>query len=130
MPRPVIIFDGQCPFCQKQIARIRARDPRNIFEYTPRQTPGLDQRFPILTQGDFNTGMRLIRPDGTIAVGADAVYEIARQLPAYRAAAWLYRVPVLKQIFRGLYAWVAKNRYKLAEKSGQVCDPLNRSNCN
>ena len=32
----VIIFDGECAFCQAQVKRIRRRDTRNLFEYLPR----------------------------------------------------------------------------------------------
>ena len=40
--------------------------------------------------------MRLVNPDGSIDVGADAVYQIARRLSGWKHVAWLYRVPVLK----------------------------------
>ena len=78
----VVVYDGECPFCQRQIARIRRRDSLGRFEYVPRQSAGLTERFPALAEGDFDTGMRLIKPDGSIYVGADSVYHIARQLPA------------------------------------------------
>ncbi len=112
-PKDVIVYDGQCRFCQKQVERIRRWDSRSRFEYVPRQTPGLDERFPQLAQGDFNTGMRLIGEAGSVYVGADAVYQIATRLPRSRWIAWVYRVPVLHQLARGLYAWVAKNRQSL-----------------
>jgi predicted DCC family thiol-disulfide oxidoreductase YuxK len=114
----VIIYDGACPFCLKQVARIQRRDPGRIFEYVPRQTPGLEQRYPRLAEGEFITGMRLVHPDGRISVGADAVYGIARRLRPWRYAAWLYRVPGLRQLARAAYAWVAANRQRL----GRSCD--------
>lgn len=116
--QPAIVFDGQCPFCQRQIARIRKRDTRGVFEYLPKQTEGVDRRFPQLADGDFNTGMRLVHPDGSVSVGADAVYEIAKQLRGWRWLAWLYRVPVLHALCRWGYAWIAQNRYKL----GKTCE--------
>jgi predicted DCC family thiol-disulfide oxidoreductase YuxK len=60
--------------------------------------------------------MRLIHPDGSIDVGADAAYQIARRLPGWRRIAWLYRLPLLNPIARGAYALVAKYRYKLAAR--------------
>jgi predicted DCC family thiol-disulfide oxidoreductase YuxK len=89
-------------------------DRAGRFELVPRQTPDLDRRFPQLATSDFNTGMRLVAADGTVSVGADAVYEIARRLPRTRWVAWLYRVPILHSIARAVYKWVAANRYKLA----------------
>lgn len=111
--KPVVVYDGECPFCLAQIARIQRKDRRRLFEYVARQAPGLTDRFPALAQGDFNTGMRLVMPSGAIHVGADAVYEIARRLPFWRRAAWLYRVPVLHAMLVWAYGWVAAHRGSL-----------------
>lgn len=112
----VVVYDGQCAFCRKQVERIRCRDTQDIFEYLPRQAEGIEQRFPELIGGDFDSGMRLVHPDRSISVGADAVYEIARRVSGWKRLAWLYRVPVLNSICRVGYAWIARNRHKLAGK--------------
>ena len=112
----VVVYDGQCAFCRKQVERIRRRDAQRVFEYLPRQAEGIEQRFPGLADGDLDSGMRLVHPDRSISVGADAVYEIARRVSGWKRLAWLYRVPVLNSICRAGYAWIAKNRYKLAGK--------------
>lgn len=111
--KPIVVYDGECAFCRRQIARIRRQDRAGAFEYTARQTPGLDEAFPELARGDFNTGMRLIMPTGRIYVGADAVYRIARQLPVWRRVAWLYRVPGLRGLARAAYAFIAARRHRL-----------------
>ncbi len=122
---PVLVYDGECNFCRRSVDRIRRRDRQALFEYVPRQTPGVEERFPRLAEGDFNTGVRLIEPDGSIHVGADAIYRVARRLSPWRFVAWIYRVPILTQIFRWMYAWVARNRYRLAGRceSGSCAIP-------
>lgn len=110
---PVVVYDGDCAFCRAQIARIRRRDRSVQFEYVARQTPGLEQRFCRLAEGDFNSGMRLVDPQGRIHVGADAVYEIARRLPVWRRLAWLYRLPIVHGAARLIYKWIAANRQSL-----------------
>ena len=115
--KPVVVYDGECRFCLKQVGRLQGRDDQEIFEYVPRQAEGLDDRFPDLSEGDFNTGLRLIQTDGQIIVGADAIYRIAGKLRGYRHLAWLYRIPGLCWLLRRAYAWVAKNRYKLAGRA-------------
>ena len=115
--RPVVVYDGECPFCLKQIERIQRRDHWGRFEYAARQKPGLEKRFPRLADEDFNSGMRLVTPDGVIQVGADAVYHIARQLPVWRRLAWLYRMPLLHGVARLAYKWIAAHRQSL----GRVC---------
>lgn len=112
--RPVVVYDGHCGYCRRQVERLQRWDTRDQFEYVPRQAKGLDERFPALAEGDFNTGLRLIDRDGRIHVGADAIYLISRRLPRTKWAAWLYRVPGINWISQRAYAWIAKNRYRLA----------------
>ncbi len=116
--RPVVVYDGECPFCLKQIERIQRRDHWSRFEYAARQKPGLEERFPRLADEDFNSGMRLVTPEGVIQVGADAVYHIARRLPGWRRLAWIYRVPVLHGLARLAYRWVAAHRQSLGASRG------------
>ena len=120
--RPIVVYDGACPYCRKQVGRMKQRDVDEVFDYVPRQTEGLEQRFPRLAEGDFNTGLRLIEADGTIFVAGDAIYHIARRLRGWRNWAWLYRIPGLKQIFRAIYAWIARNRQKLGPCTDERCD--------
>ena len=40
-----------------RVGRIRRTAREGQFEFLPRQQPGLDERYPILTQSDFDTGL-------------------------------------------------------------------------
>ena len=103
---------------------MQKRDPNGVFEFQPRQAAGLEERFPKLAEDDFNSGMRLIDTDGSISVGADAFYGIARQLNGWKYLAWLYQVPFVHSICRATYAWIARNRYRFANNCEDgVCDP-------
>jgi predicted DCC family thiol-disulfide oxidoreductase YuxK len=113
--RPIVVYDGQCAFCRSSIDRIRRRDRHQQFCYVPREAPGLEERFPAVAEGDFNAGMRLIEPDGTIHVGSDAIFHIASHLPWFRWFAWTYKLPVFGFVTRKCYAWVAANRMKLSK---------------
>ena len=107
----VVVYDGECRFCNWSVRRIKKLDRRCQFEYLPRQAPGVEERFPVLAESDFNTGLRLVDDRG-VAVGADAVYQIYRRMPPYNLIAWIYRVPLLRQLFRLGYALVARNRHR------------------
>ena len=109
----IIVYDGECPFCQKQMAWVRARDPQEQFEFVPSQTPDLTKRFPALEGEDLDSGLRLLQVDGSVLSSADAVYEIARRLPRWRWLAWLYRVPGLRALARSFYRWIAAHRHVL-----------------
>ena len=113
-----LVYDGHCSFCRRWVGRIARRDRSGTFELVARQTEGLTKRFPKLTEGDFNTGMRLITLDGTIHIGADAAYQIARCLRYWRRIAWLYHVPGIHWLTRAAYAWIAAHRQSL----GRDCD--------
>jgi len=109
-----IVFDDSCQFCQNQIKKIKSMDPLNQFEYVPRSSTDLTDRFPMLKEMNFDSGMRLITTEGRVFVGADAIYQIARCLPSTKAIAWLYQVPLIKQVCQLVYKWIAANRQKLA----------------
>ena len=109
---PVIVYDGECRFCLWSVGRIRRFDRNGRFEYLPRQTAGIEERFPVLSHSDFNTGLRLIHAGGQIDVGADAVYQIYRRLPPWHLFTGVYRIPGLKQLFRAGYGLVARNRHR------------------
>ena len=124
--RVVIVYDGACRFCQSQIRWIQQRDRAGVFEFLPSAAPDLLQRFPQLMRHDLNSGLRAILPGGSVAVGADGVYEIATRLPFWRRAAWLYRVPGLGSLWRRLYAWIAARRYRLAGRCDETSCPVQR----
>ena len=108
-----VVFDGDCSFCRRWMARIARLDRSGAFELVPKQTEGLTERFPKLNEGDFNTGIRLITPDNAIHVGADAAYQIMRRLRYWQRIAWLYHVPGIHWLTRTVYAWIAANRQSL-----------------
>ena len=126
--RSTLVYDGQCSFCRRWVARIERMDRRGAFEFVARQTEGLTRRFPKLAEGDFSTGMRLITPDEAIHVGADAAYQIVRRLRYWRRIAWLYHVPGIHWLSRSVYAWIAARRQSLGGPcDDETCKPVRHS---
>ena len=123
--RSTLVYDGHCSFCRCWVDRLARRDRSGTFECVARQTEGLTKRFPKLIEGDFNTGMRLIMPDGAVHVGADAAYQIVRRLRYWRRIAGLYHVPGIHRLTRIVYAWIAANRQSLSRECDDgTCGPL------
>ena len=114
--RSTLVYDGHCSFCRRWVDRIARRDRSGTFEFVARQMDGLTERFPKLLEGDFSTGMRLITPDGTIHVGADAAYQIVRRLRYWRRIARVYHVPGIHWLTRTVYAWIAAHRQSLSRE--------------
>jgi predicted DCC family thiol-disulfide oxidoreductase YuxK len=122
----VIVYDGECRFCQWSIGRIQKLDKQDRFEYLPRQADGVALRFPRLEESDFNTGLRLVSTgpeasesmpagSGMIYVGSDAIYEIYRRIPPFHLMTWLYKVPVFSTFFRACYGVIARNRHRFGK---------------
>ena len=70
--RPVLIFDGKCGFCRIWINYWRKLTGDRI-EYLPSQEVG--DRFPQIPFTAYAESVQLVRPDGSVASGARAVFE-------------------------------------------------------
>lgn len=111
--RPVVIYDGDCSFCRKQVQRIQRRAQPETFEFTPLQNAELIDRFPQLYGEDLEAALHVVTTDGQVHTADAAVYHIARLLPGYNRWTWLYHVPGMRPIFRAIYRWISDHRARL-----------------
>src|SRR6185295_1832159 len=104
----ILIFDGDCRFCNAQAARLkRWAGPR--LETMPLQTPGLLEAVGL----DYDTAMtamHLLTVDGIIYRGLEAAVQALRHRPILGWLAKLYYVPGCKHLGDFGYRLVAKNR--------------------
>jgi len=70
--RPVLIYDGHCGFCRIWLDYWR-RLTGDRIEYIASQEVG--DRFPQIPREAYSQSVQLVRPDGTVASGARAVFE-------------------------------------------------------
>ena len=104
---PVVLFDGDCGFCKRHIARWRALSG-DAIEYLPFQDNA--HRFAQITTEQLERAVHLIEPDGTITRGAEAVFRIAALggRPVWR---WCYDViPGFAAVTESGYRFVAGHR--------------------
>ncbi len=104
---PVLIYDAQCQFCRRWVARLKRWDRRDRIRLLALQDPAaptLAGRPPeVLRQA-----VHLVREDGAVFAGAWAARETLAYLPAGRVLRGLARVPgVMAMADRG-YRWVAR----------------------
>jgi predicted DCC family thiol-disulfide oxidoreductase YuxK len=71
-PKPVLIYDGHCGFCRIWLDYWRQLAGDRI-EYLASQDVG--DRFPQIPSEAYSKSVQLVRPDGTVASGARAVFE-------------------------------------------------------
>lgn len=79
-PKPILIYDGRCGFCRIWLDYWRGLTGDRI-EYLASQDVG--ERFPQIPQEAYAESVQLVRPDGTVASGARAVFESLGKLRRY-----------------------------------------------
>jgi predicted DCC family thiol-disulfide oxidoreductase YuxK len=107
----VVIYDGNCQFCQKQVARLHRWDG-NRLAYLSLHDPRTHQLCPNLTHEQLLEQMYVIARDGRQHGGADAFRYLSRQLPALWPLAPLMHIPLSLPLWRWMYRQVAVRRYQ------------------
>jgi lipase maturation factor 1 len=100
-PKPLFIYDGNCGFCKIWIEYWR-RLTGDRVEYAPFQQ--VADQYPQIPRREFARAAQLVRPDGTVASGARAVFETLGMERAYQ------RNRVFASIAEGAYRFIADRR--------------------
>jgi len=109
---PVIVFDGDCLFCQRSVRFIHRHDRTNGYRFAARQTPSGTRLLGDAGVGLAPNSMVLIDDQGTW-LRSDAVLRIAGSLGApWSAARLLLAVP--RPLRDGVYRVMARVRHRLA----------------
>ena len=99
--KPVLIWDGRCGFCKIWIDYWRQLTGERI-EYKTSQEAGAD--YPQIDPREFSRAVQLVRPDGSVASGARAVFESLGMLRTYQSSR------IFSGIFEAAYRFVAARR--------------------
>ena len=106
--RPLLIFDGDCHFCRKWIARWRQMTGERV-EYAPYQE--VAPLFPDIPLEWFRRSVQLVEVDGSVHEGAEAVFLSLSRAPGKGWALFAYRrLPLVATISESLYRLVASHR--------------------
>jgi predicted DCC family thiol-disulfide oxidoreductase YuxK/uncharacterized membrane protein YphA (DoxX/SURF4 family) len=106
--KPLLIFDANCKFCRRWVARWHARTGDRI-EYVPLQRPGLLRRLGVLLS-EASTAIQLVTPDGKRYQGADAAFRALGRAPGLRLVTALARLPLLRWVADRVYRRIARDR--------------------
>lgn len=115
----VVLWDGECNFCRKQVSRLRALDWRGRLSFLSLHDERVAQRYPRLSYEQMLEEMWVVTPQGAQYGGADALRYLSRVLPALWLVAPLLHLPLTRPLLRRAYREVARRRYQLA---GRQCD--------
>ena len=98
---PLLIFDGRCGFCRIWIDYWKRLTGGRI-DFAPSQEVG--DRFPQIPHEAFAEAVQLVRPDGSVASGARAVFETLGRERIYESSRWVAASS------EAVYRFIAKRR--------------------
>ena len=110
MGKLLLIYDGQCRFCERGSSRLVAMSRPGAIERIDRHDAAALARHEHLPLSTDSGAIHLVMPDGRMASGAEAVARALGTRPLWRLVVWLYWVPVVRQICDAAYRLVARNR--------------------
>jgi predicted DCC family thiol-disulfide oxidoreductase YuxK len=115
-PAGAVFYDADCPVCVGTVRRWGDIFRPRGFEFVPLQSQRARQTLG-LAEGELPAEMKLLRNDGSVAGGPDAIAWMCRHVWWLWPAGLLMRAPLLRDVTDAAYRWVARNRYCL----GDVC---------
>ena len=99
--QPLLIYDGRCGFCRIWIDYWKRLTGGEI-DFAPSQE--VAGRFPQIPAQAFAEAVQLVRPDGSVASGARAVFETLGRQGIYESSPWIARFT------EAAYRFVARHR--------------------
>jgi predicted DCC family thiol-disulfide oxidoreductase YuxK len=121
MPRGRVLYDGACPRCRASVALITAGDPARTIEPIDLTAVDVKTVHPSLTKDACMKAMHLIRADGKVKAGYDAVVGISRWVPLAWPFAIFGSLPGISAIGRRVYNQVAATRPRDVPCTDDVC---------
>jgi predicted DCC family thiol-disulfide oxidoreductase YuxK len=109
-----VLYDGACRFCRSQIALLRRLDLTGRLAFTSLHDPSVARDFPEIPPADLLEQMYVVDRSGLARGGAEAVRYLSRRLPLLWPLALPLHVPGSLPLWRSLYRFVARNRFRIA----------------
>ena len=114
-PKPLLVFDGECQFCRRWIARWKNATAGKV-DYLAFQDESLAGRFPEVPRQDLEEAVHLFLPDGSVCRGAEAVFGALAAGGRLRGFSRFYRrIPSFADLSEMLYEEVALHRTWLSK---------------
>ena len=115
MPGPAkyeVFTDGACPFCQWVRARIEPFDTDSRLHFVDYNDADVAARAPF-TREELDREMHVRAPDGSWSAGYAAWVVLLRAMPLLHWLGALAGSSMFRNSGPKLYAWIARNRYRL-----------------
>ena len=120
-PAGRVLFDGACPRCRASLALITAADPDHLIEPLDLTAVDLGKVHPSLTREACMKAMHLVKADGDVVAGYDAVVVLGRWLPLFWPAGLIGGLPGIRMLGHRVYKMVAESRPRDVICNDDVC---------
>jgi len=120
-PAGRVFYDGQCPRCRSTMAILSAADPDHVVEPVDLTAVEPSAVTPSLTRAACLKAMHLVRSDGRVYVGFDALRSLASWLPLAWPLAVVFWIPGVAWLGRRAYNAQAVRRSREAPCSDKSC---------
>jgi len=121
-PAGRLLYDGACPRCRASTALVTACDPDRVIEPVDLTAVSVTSIHPSLTREACMRAMHLVRADGRIRVGYDAMVTLAGWLPLFWPLYCLGILPPVAWIGRRVYNQMAASRPRDVPCTDEVCE--------
>lgn len=96
--------------CRTWVERLKRWDRHDVLTFRPYQDPAVPGLFPWIPQDAFKEAVQVVAPDGRTWEGAGAAERLAHILPWGGPLAFLFRLPLVRDLADSVYRWVAEHR--------------------
>lgn len=121
-PAGRVLYDGACPRCRRSIALVTAADPAAVVEPIDLNRVDVASIHPALTPEGCQRSMHLVRADGRVSAGFDAMATLARWLPLFWPVGLLAWVPGVAVVGRRTYNALAASRPRDVPCTDETCE--------
>lgn len=122
-PKAMVLFDGDCAFCQKTVSILKRLDWGKALEFRScREPENIPPNEANLDAAKMLEEMHLLTPDRKKAYAGFAAFRyMAGRIPLLWAIYPLLYFPGVPQLGNRAYLWIAKNRFNLVPCHNGVC---------
>lgn len=119
-PSLTLFFDSRCPLCALEMGRLGRWDKQGKLAFTDMHSEGFDATRYGTTLAAMDAEIHALTHDGRLLVGIDAI------AASYTAVGrgwlvWPLNIQVTKPLWRRVYRWFARNRYRASRYLGYGC---------
>jgi predicted DCC family thiol-disulfide oxidoreductase YuxK len=120
-PAGRLLYDGACPRCRASAALVAAADPDRLVEPIDLTAVDVAAVHPALTREACLRSMHLVRSDGRLLAGFDAVAALGRWLPLFWPLGLFGSLPGVSTAGRRVYNAIAAARPRDVSCTDEVC---------